>query len=137
MSPAFRRPFVQGDVGDRADDGDVRRGPHDVGEAIAELERQHGHLDGEDGRATEVLGEEQGGASVSDCEGFVWLSQDGVSRFVKEPDPSVHSVWQRESVDVELGGEARTMRESRGYCVQKRAEYPLKHYRRGFCLNFS
>ena len=93
--------------------------------------------DGEDGRAAEVLGEEQGGASVSDCEGFVWLSQDGVSRFVKEPDPSVHSVWQRESVDVELGGEAKSMRESRGYCAQKRAGYPPKRYRRGFYLNFS
>ena len=48
---------------------------------------------GEGGRAAQVLGEEQDGASVSDCEGFVWLSQDGVSRFVKEPELSVYSVW--------------------------------------------
>ena len=26
---------------------------------------------------------------------------------------------------MELGGEARSMRESRGYCAQRRARYPL------------
>ena len=56
---------------------------------------------------------------------FVWLSQDGVSSFVKEPEPSVYSVWQCEPVDVVLGGEAELMRELRGYCAQRRARYPL------------